>query len=148
MEVVVSITADMTQPLPGDYSTKFSAWLAHGCITSRYVYHEVKQTATRVTLHSVMLIRDSSPSRLFKLSLLHWPRSPATRPSGKPTRARTGSILSCSGATTFDLSHSSTGLSCSRREASRRRSSPGATASWSSRCVYRGHATVNGGGRK
>lgn len=26
-----------------DYSSKFSAWLAHGCISPRYIYHEIKR---------------------------------------------------------------------------------------------------------
>lgn len=26
----------------GDYSSKFSPWLAHGCITARWIYHEVR----------------------------------------------------------------------------------------------------------
>jgi len=26
-----------------DYSSKFSAWLAHGCVSPRYVYHKVKE---------------------------------------------------------------------------------------------------------
>ena len=129
-------------PLPGDYSTKFSAWLAHGCITSRYIYHEVQQIATRRLRCTLDKPR---PSRLLKSSSPHWSRLPATRPSGRPTRAHTGSTLSCSGVTTFDSSRSSTGLSCSRKAAFRRRSCPGATASWSSRCVQRGHAAVNDG---
>ena len=29
----------------GDYSTKFSPWLAHGCVTSRFIYHEVRPRA-------------------------------------------------------------------------------------------------------
>jgi hypothetical protein len=38
-----------TLPIPsslapgGDYSTKFSAWLAHGCLSPRTVYHEIKR---------------------------------------------------------------------------------------------------------
>lgn len=27
----------------GDYSSKFSAWLAHGCLSPRTVYHEIKR---------------------------------------------------------------------------------------------------------
>ena len=29
--------------LGGDYSTKFSPWLAHGCLSSRTIYHEIKK---------------------------------------------------------------------------------------------------------
>ncbi|KAI3426359.1 hypothetical protein D9Q98_008731 [Chlorella vulgaris] len=29
--------------LGGDYSSKFSAWLAHGCLSPRTVYHEIKR---------------------------------------------------------------------------------------------------------
>jgi deoxyribodipyrimidine photo-lyase len=29
--------------LGGDYSTKFSPWLAHGCISPRTIYHEIQQ---------------------------------------------------------------------------------------------------------
>jgi deoxyribodipyrimidine photo-lyase len=29
--------------LGGDYSTKFSPWLAHGCISPRTIYHEIKK---------------------------------------------------------------------------------------------------------
>jgi hypothetical protein len=28
--------------LGGDYSSKFSAWLAHGCISPRYIHSEVR----------------------------------------------------------------------------------------------------------
>ena len=29
--------------LGGDYSTKFSPWLAHGCLSSRTIYHEIQK---------------------------------------------------------------------------------------------------------
>jgi deoxyribodipyrimidine photo-lyase len=29
--------------LGGDYSTKLSPWLAHGCISPRTIYHEIKK---------------------------------------------------------------------------------------------------------
>jgi deoxyribodipyrimidine photo-lyase len=29
--------------LGGDYSTKFSAWLSHGCLSPRTVYHEIQR---------------------------------------------------------------------------------------------------------
>ena len=29
--------------LGGDYSTKFSPWLAHGCISPRTIYHEISK---------------------------------------------------------------------------------------------------------
>jgi deoxyribodipyrimidine photo-lyase len=29
--------------LGGDYSTKLSAWLAHGCISPRYIAHEISK---------------------------------------------------------------------------------------------------------
>lgn len=29
-----------------DYSSKFSAWLAHGCISPRFIYHEIKKYET------------------------------------------------------------------------------------------------------
>ena len=35
--------------LGGDYSTKFSPWLAHGCLSPRQVYHEVKKYESKRT---------------------------------------------------------------------------------------------------
>ena len=30
-------------PAGGDYSTKFAPWLAHGCLSPRAIYHDIKK---------------------------------------------------------------------------------------------------------
>lgn len=34
-----------TNSAGGDYSTKFAPWLAHGCLSPRTIYHEIKRCA-------------------------------------------------------------------------------------------------------
>lgn len=34
--------------LGGDYSTKLAPWLAHGCVSPRTVYHEIKKFESQV----------------------------------------------------------------------------------------------------
>ena len=90
-----------------DYSSKFSAWLAHGCLSPRFVYHEVKRyeqarTANESTYWLVfeLLWRDffrftalRHGTRLFKISgikhdLRTWRRDPAV--FGRWARGETG----------------------------------------------------------
>ena len=42
-DLVASYFQTRNRMLGGDYSTKFSPWLAHGCLSSRTIYHEIKK---------------------------------------------------------------------------------------------------------
>lgn len=33
----------LSLPAGGDYSTKWAPWLAHGCLSPRHCYHEIKR---------------------------------------------------------------------------------------------------------
>lgn len=42
-DLVASYFQSRNGMLGGDYSTKFSPWLAHGNISARRIYHEIKR---------------------------------------------------------------------------------------------------------
>ena len=62
--------------LGGDYSTKFSPWFAHGCLSPRYVYHEIgkyenqrKKNKSTYWVNFEMTWRDYFRSDVFRKHL-------------------------------------------------------------------------------
>ena len=58
--------------LGGDYSSKFSPWLALGCLSARYIYEEIKKYETKISKNesTICLINELIWRDFFKFHAL------------------------------------------------------------------------------